>query len=55
MMWGCWKRGKAVSGTLRYCVDLTSQASAGEFDPCIGRDEEVRQVIQILLYELYIV
>jgi len=43
------KTGKAVSGTLRYCVDLTSQAEAGEFDPCIRRDEEVRQVIQILL------
>ncbi|MCB2229521.1 ATP-dependent Clp protease ATP-binding subunit [bacterium] len=38
-----------VSGTLRYCTDLTNQAAAGEFDPCIGRDEEVRQVIQILL------
>jgi len=38
-----------VAGTLRYCVDLTNQAAAGEFDPCIGRDKEVRQVIQILL------
>lgn len=40
---------REVSGTLRYCTDLTNQAAAGEFDPCIGRDEEVRQVIQILL------
>lgn len=40
---------KKVPETLRYCVDLTNQAAAGEFDPCIGRDEEVRQVIQILL------
>lgn len=40
---------KDVSGTLRYCVDLTNQAAAGEFDPCIGRDREVQQVIQILL------
>ena len=40
---------KGVSGTLRYCVDLTNQAAAGEFDPCIGRDAEVQQVIQILL------
>lgn len=38
-----------VAGTLRYCVDLTNQAAAGQFDPCIGRDKEVRQVIQILL------
>ena len=43
------KGKKKVSETLRYCVDLTSQAAGGEFDPCIGRDEEVRQVIQILL------
>ncbi|MBD3401917.1 AAA family ATPase [candidate division GN15 bacterium] len=40
---------KEVSGALRYCTDLTNQAAAGEFDPCIGRDEEVRQVIQILM------
>lgn len=38
-----------VAGTLRYCVDLTNQASAGEFDPCVGREKEVQQVIQILL------
>ncbi len=38
-----------VAGTLRYCVDLTNQAAAGEFDPCIGRDSEIQQVIQILL------
>ncbi len=40
---------KEVSGTLRYCIDLTNQAAAGEFDPCIGRDQEVQEVIQILL------
>jgi ATP-dependent Clp protease ATP-binding subunit ClpA len=40
---------KEVSGTLRYTVDLTNQAAAGEFDPCIGRDAEVQQAIQILL------
>jgi len=40
---------KDVAGTLRYCIDLTNQAAAGEFDPCIGRDKEVQQVIQILL------
>jgi len=40
---------KEVSGTLRYCTDLTNQAAAGEFDPCIGRDKEIQQVIQILL------
>ena len=40
---------KSVSGTLRYCIDLTNQAAAGDFDPCIGRDAEIQQAIQILL------
>jgi ATP-dependent Clp protease ATP-binding subunit ClpB len=40
---------KEVAGTLRYCVDLTNQASAGEFDPMIGREKELQQLIQILL------
>ncbi len=39
---------KKVAGTLRYCTDLTNQAAAGEFDPVIGRDLEIQQVIQIL-------
>lgn len=41
--------GKGVAGTLRYCEDLTNQAAAGQFDPVIGRDGEIQQVIQILL------
>ena len=40
---------KEVSGTLRYCVDMTNQAAAGEFDPMIGREPELQQMIQILL------
>jgi ATP-dependent Clp protease ATP-binding subunit ClpB len=40
---------KKISGTLRYCTDLTNQATAGEFDPVIGRDKEIQQAIQILL------
>jgi len=40
---------KKVSGTLRYCTDLTNQAAAGEFDPVIGRDKEIQQAMQILL------
>jgi len=40
---------KKVAGTLRYCIDLTNQAAAGEFDPVIGRDKEIQEVIQILL------
>ncbi|MEA2030110.1 MAG: Clp protease N-terminal domain-containing protein [candidate division Zixibacteria bacterium] len=40
---------KEVAGTLRYCIDLTNQAAAGEFDPMIGREDELQQLIQILL------
>ena len=32
----------------RYCVDLIEQARQGRLDPVIGRDDEVRQVIQVL-------
>ncbi len=32
----------------RYAVDLTDRARAGELDPVIGRDEEIRRVIQVL-------
>lgn len=40
---------KEVAGTLRYCVDITNQAAAGEFDPVIGRENEIQQMVQILL------
>lgn len=40
---------KEVAGTLRYCVDMTNLAAAGEFDPMIGREKELQQTIQILL------
>ncbi len=32
----------------RYAVDLTAQARAGAIDPIIGRDREIRRVIDIL-------
>ena len=40
---------KEASRALRYCEDLTNRAAAGEFDPCIGRNKEIQQTIQILL------
>jgi len=40
---------KEVAGTLKYCIDMTNQAAAGEFDPMIGREKELQQLIQILL------
>jgi len=42
-------RKREVSKTLRYCIDLTNQAAAGEFDPVIGRSKEIQQAVQILL------
>jgi ATP-dependent Clp protease ATP-binding subunit ClpB len=32
----------------RYAVDLTAQARNGKLDPVIGRDEEIRRVMQVL-------
>lgn len=32
----------------KYCQDLTAMARAGKLDPVIGRNEEIRRVIQIL-------
>jgi len=32
----------------RYCVDLVRMARAGKLDPVIGRDDEIRRVIQVL-------
>ncbi|HEV2819514.1 MAG TPA: Clp protease N-terminal domain-containing protein, partial [Solirubrobacteraceae bacterium] len=32
----------------RFGVDLTQRAQAGELDPVIGRDEEIRRVVQVL-------
>ena len=33
----------------RFAVDLTEQARKGEIDPVIGRDEEIRQIVDILM------
>jgi len=33
----------------RFTVDLTEQARSGRIDPIVGRDEEIRQVIDILM------
>ncbi|MFZ2236021.1 MAG: ATP-dependent chaperone ClpB, partial [Dokdonella sp.] len=32
----------------KYCIDLTALAESGKLDPVIGRDEEIRRVIQVL-------
>ena len=32
----------------KYCIDLVALAQSGKLDPVIGRDEEIRRVIQVL-------
>ncbi len=42
--------GDAAATALgRYSVDMTAQAESGEMDPIVGRDEEIRQIIDILM------
>ena len=33
----------------QFCSDLTEQARKGEIDPIVGRDEEIRQVVDVLM------
>ena len=33
----------------KYTVDLTEQARSGKMDPIVGRDDEIRQVVDILM------
>ncbi len=33
----------------RFTVDLTAQARQGKIDPVVGRDEEIRQIVDILM------
>ncbi|HLQ36182.1 MAG TPA: type VI secretion system ATPase TssH, partial [Planctomycetota bacterium] len=33
----------------RFTVDLTAKARSGEMDPIVGRDDEIRQVVDILM------
>jgi len=37
------------SALTRYCTDLTQRARAGEIDPVIGREHEIRTMVDILL------
>ncbi len=39
-------KGEALA---RFAVDLTERAKSGEIDPIVGRDEEIRQIVDILM------
>lgn len=40
---------QSKSALAAYSADLTEKARAGEIDPVLGRDEEIRQIINILM------
>ncbi|MCP4297285.1 MAG: AAA domain-containing protein [Proteobacteria bacterium] len=40
--------GSSGTGEFEYCQDLVELARENKFDPVIGRDDEVRRVIQVL-------
>lgn len=43
---GAMGKGEALE---QFCTDLTEQARNGEIDPIVGRDEEIRQIVDILM------
>jgi type VI secretion system protein VasG len=40
---------KGTTALDRFAIDLTARAAGGEMDPIVGRDEEVRQIIDVLM------
>lgn len=43
---GAMGQGEALK---QFCTDLTEQARNGEIDPIVGRDEEIRQIVDVLM------
>lgn len=41
--------GEATEALDQFCTDLTEQARNGEIDPIVGRDEEIRQIVDVLM------
>ncbi|SSW62167.1 type VI secretion system ATPase TssH [Achromobacter agilis] len=41
--------GESASALARFAVDLTARAREGAIDPISGRDEEIRQIIDVLM------
>jgi type VI secretion system protein VasG len=45
-------QGSTAAGTTaldRFAEDLTAKAKAGKLDPILGRDEEIRQIVDVLM------
>ncbi len=43
---GAMGKGEALE---QFCTDMTEQARNGEIDPIVGRDEEIRQIVDVLM------
>ena len=41
--------GGAATALGRFSVDMTAQAAEGKMDPVVGRDDEIRQIIDVLM------
>lgn len=41
--------GSATTALGRFSVDMTAEAKEGKLDPVVGREEEIRQIIDVLL------
>lgn len=42
-------QGDASTALGRFSVDMTADAESGSMDPIVGRDEEIRQIVDVLL------
>lgn len=44
------REGRGASTALgRFSVDMTAQAAEGKMDPVVGRDDEIRQIVDVLM------
>lgn len=43
-----WDRSELLQELGEFAIDITAQAESGKMDPIIGRDEEIRRMMQIL-------
>ncbi|MFD1795512.1 type VI secretion system ATPase TssH [Paracoccus aurantiacus] len=41
--------GGATTALGRFSVDMTAQAAEGKMDPVVGRDDEIRQIVDVLM------
>lgn len=42
-------KGRGTTALDRFSVDMTASAASGKMDPVVGRDDEIRQIIDVLM------